>query len=214
MSFPELPEIDLPDFFGKMSEFRKIVSDVDIQVLSPEKSELFRALLAKFDSSTARLKADLPGDFDTLRTRYKKAVASAENEHASNRATMEKARQRLAEAPAREAERARLQAQASAQVTEQRLKEEAAEKEKRLAFRPTETPFSTGEELLRELYLLQNGPPPKEIEKPKPIGHIWNNWDPNYQPDPASIKALYDDSEILHLDPDSLREIRSRGKDQ
>jgi hypothetical protein len=206
---PEMPQVDLPEFFGKMEEFRKIVSEVDIGTLPPEKAEFFRALLAEFDKSAAVMKAELPGVLDNLRTEYREAVASAENEHASNMAAIEKARQRLAETPAREAERARALAEASAKVTEQRLMEEAAEKEKRLAANPTVMPFSTGPELLKELQVLQAGPPAKESGQPKPTGHIWNNWDPNYQPEPGTIEKLSEDSGVVYLDPDLMRKIRS-----
>jgi hypothetical protein len=101
MFAPEMPPVDLPEFFGKMSEFRKAVSEVDISSLPSEKAELFRSLLKEFDSSAATLKEEVPGILDDLRSKYKEAVASAENEHASNMAAIEKARQRHADAPAR-----------------------------------------------------------------------------------------------------------------
>lgn len=213
MFAPEMPPVDLPEFFGKMTEFRKVVSEVDISSLPLEKAELFRALLKEFDSSAATLKADLPGFLDNLRSEYRENVAFAKNEHASNMAALEKARQRLANAPALEAERARALAEASAKVKEQRLLAEAAERERRLASSPKELPFSGGGDLVRELQQLQFGQPAKAVETAKPIGHIWNNWDPNYKPDSATIQELYDDSGILQMDPNFMQQLRSNQKE-
>lgn len=213
MSFPELPDIELSEFFEKIEEFRKAVSDVDIGTLPIEKAEFFRGLLQQFDSSAEALKADLPGFLENLGSEYKQAVASAEKQHASNMAIIEKARQRLADAPTRKADRARSLAEASAKVKEQRLLADAAERERRLASNPKELPFSGGGDLVRELQQLQSGQPAKVSEPAKAIGNIWSNWDPNYKPDPATIQELYDDSAILHLDPDLMQELRSPKKE-
>jgi hypothetical protein len=206
---PEMPQLDLPEFFGKMEEFRKIVSEVDIGTLPPEKAEFFRGLLAEFDKSAALIKAELPGELDNLRTEYRSAVAAATSEHQANIAALDEARQRQAEAPAREAERVRKLSEASAKVKEQRLMAEAAERERRFASNPKELPFSGGGELVKELQVLQAGPPAKESGQPKPTGHIWNNWDPNYQPEPGTIEKLSEDSGVVYLDPDLMRKIRS-----
>jgi len=169
--------------------------------------------LKEFDHAAAFLESNLPNDLAKLQTQYKKAVAAAEQQHASNMAIIEKAQQRLADAPARKADRARSLAEASAKVKEQRLLAEAAERERRLASSPKELPFSGGGDLVRELQQLQSGQPAKVVETAKPIGHIWNNWDPNYKPDPATIQELYDDSAILQLDPNLMQELRSKQKE-
>ena len=183
MFAPEMPPVDLPEFFGKMNEFRKVVSEVDISSLPSEKAELFRSLLKEFDSSAATLKEEVPGILDDLRSKYKEAVASAENEHASNMAAIEKARQRLADAPARKAERARALAEASAKVKEEREKADMVAAAEMLAGKPKTLPFSAGDELTMELLSL-GVPPPSTKDRPaKSIGNIWDNWDPNYKPD-------------------------------
>lgn len=183
MSFPELPEMELSEFFGKMTEFRKAVSEVDIGTLPTEKADFFRGLLKEFDSSASTLKAELPGILDDLRSEYKEAVASAENEHASNMAAIEKARQRLSDAPARKAERARALAEASAKVKEEREKADLVAAAEMLAGKPKTLPFSAGDELTMELLSLGVAPPSTKDRPAKSIGNIWDNWDPNYKPD-------------------------------
>ena len=210
---PEMPAIDLPEFFEKINDFRKVVSEVDIGTLSPEKAELFRGMLAEFDKSAAAIKGELPGVLDNLRSEYRKAVAAAKSEHQANMAALDDARTWHAEGPAREAERVRKLSEASAKVKEQRLLAEAAERERRLASSPKELPFSGGGDLVRELQQLQSGQPAKVSEPAKAIGNIWSNWDPNYKPDPATIQELYDDSAILQLDPNLMQELRSKQKE-
>lgn len=210
MFAPEMPPVDLPEFFGKMSEFRKVVSEVDIGALPQEKAELFRGLLKEFDSSAATLKAELPGILDDLRSEYKEAVASAENEHASNMAAIEKARQRLADAPARQAERARALAEASAKVKEEREKADMAAAAEMLAGKPKTLPFSPGGELTKELLSLGGAPPSTKGRPAKPIGNIWDDWDPNHKPDLEAIEKLLRDSDIIMVDPNWLEKLRSR----
>jgi len=176
MFAPEMPSVDLPEFFGKMTEFRKVVSEVDISSLPREKAELFRALLREFDSSAATLKADLPDFLDNLRSEYRENVASAKNEHASNMAALEKARQRLANAPALEAERARALAQASAKVKEEREKADLAAAAEMLDGKPKTLPFHEGEELVGMLMAVMAPPPPEKPKTIKPSGNIWEEW--------------------------------------
>ena len=211
MFAPEMPPVDLPEFFGKMAEFRKVVSEVDIGALPPEKAELLKGLLKEFDSSAATLKAELPGILDDLRSEYREAVASAENEHASNMAAIEKARQRLADAPARQAERARALAEASAKVKEEREKADLAAAAEMLAGKPKTLPFSPGSELTKELLSSGGAPPPGTKSRPaKSIGNIWDNWDPNHKPDLEAIEKLLRDSDIIMVTPNWLEKLRSR----
>ena len=210
MSFPELPEMELSEFFGKMTEFRKAISEVDIGTLPTEKADFFKGLLKEFDSSASTLKAELPGLLDDLRSEYKEAVASAENEHASNMAAIEKARQRLADAPARQAERARALAEASAKVKEEREKADLAAAAEMLAGKPKTLPFSPGDELTKELLSLGVAPPSTKRRPAKPIGNIWDDWDPNHKPDLEAIEKLLRDSDIIIVAPNWLEKLRSR----
>ena len=176
MAFPGLNQPDLPDLFEKMAEYRKVLSNVDTGAMQPEMADLFNGLVMELDSVNASMKAHLPGLVEKVNTDYKAAVGQAEAEHADNMAMIERARQQIAEAPAKEAERQRQLKQASDQLRAEREMAEQAQREARLAAKPQTLSFHEGEELVGMLMAVMAPPPPEKPKTIKPSGNIWEEW--------------------------------------